>query len=80
MPAGRLAESMAFLTSAIVGGQALSLAVSGRLAEAHGPTAAFAVAVGAAVLILGLALTTRGTDRPAAALTPAAAAPAGSAR
>ncbi|MGY4968285.1 MFS transporter [Streptomyces nigrescens] len=80
VPAGRLAESMAFLTSAIVGGQALSLAVSGRLAEAHGPTAAFAVAVGAAVLILGLALTTRGTDRPAAALTPAAAAPAGSAR
>ncbi|MGY5078900.1 MFS transporter [Streptomyces nigrescens] len=80
VPAGRLAESMAFLTSAIVGGQALSLAASGRLAEAHGPTAAFAVAVGAAVLILGLALTTRGTDRPAAALTPAAAAPAGSAR
>ncbi|MFF9784267.1 MFS transporter [Streptomyces nigrescens] len=80
VPAGRLAESMAFLTSAIVGGQALSLAVSGRLAEAHGPTAAFAVAVGAAVLILGLALTTRSTDRPAAALTPAAAAPAGSAR
>ncbi|MEI5132891.1 MFS transporter [Streptomyces libani] len=80
VPAGRLAESMAFLTSAIVGGQALSLAVSGRLAEVHGPTAAFAVAVGAAVLILGLALTTRGTDRPAAALTPAAAAPAGSAR
>ncbi|MYT14391.1 hypothetical protein YWIDRAFT_03785 [Streptomyces sp. SceaMP-e96] len=80
VPAGRLAESMAFLTSAIVGGQALSLAVSGRLAEAHGPTAAFAVAVGAGVLILGLALTTRSTDRPAAALTPAAAAPAGSAR
>ncbi|MCW7990191.1 hypothetical protein XF35_34305 [Streptomyces platensis subsp. clarensis] len=80
VPAGRLAESMAFLTSAIVGGQALSLAVSGRLAEVHGPTAAFAVAVGAAVLILGLALTTRGTDRPSAALMPAAAAPAGSAR
>ncbi|MGY5126561.1 MFS transporter [Streptomyces nigrescens] len=80
VPAGRLAESMAFLTSAIVGGQALSLAVSGRLAEAQGPSAAFAVAVGAAVLILGLALATRGTDRPSAALTPAAAAPAGSAR
>ncbi|MEU8785981.1 MFS transporter [Streptomyces sp. NPDC048637] len=80
VPAGRLAASMAFLTSAIVGGQALSLAASGRLAEAHGPSAAFAVAVGAAVLILVLALTTRGTDRPSAALTPAAAAPAGSAR
>ncbi|WP_435603262.1 MFS transporter [Streptomyces sp. bgisy130] len=80
VPAGRLAESMAFLTSAIVGGQALSLAVSGRLAEAHGPSAAFAVAVGAAVLILGLALTTRATGRPAAAVRPAAGAPAGSAR
>ncbi|WP_328548376.1 MFS transporter [Streptomyces platensis] len=80
VPAGRLAESMAFLTSAVVGGQALSLAASGRLAEAHGPSAAFAVAVGAAVLILGLALTTRATDRPAAAVRPAAGAPAGSVR
>ncbi|MCF3144451.1 MFS transporter [Streptomyces platensis] len=80
VPPGRLAESMAFLTSAVVGGQALSLAASGRLAEAHGPSAAFAVAVGAAVLILGLALTTGATDRPAGALRPAAGAPAGSAR
>lgn len=80
VPADRLAESMAFLTSAVVGGQALSLAASGRLAEAHGLSAAFAVAVGAAVLILGLALTTRATDRPAAAVRPAAGAPAGSVR
>ncbi|MGA4950745.1 MFS transporter [Streptomyces lydicamycinicus] len=80
VPAGRLAESMAFLTSAVVGGQALSLAAAGRLAEAHGPSAAFAVAVGAAVLILALALTTRATDRPAAAVRPAAGAPAGSVR
>ncbi|MEU3990935.1 MFS transporter [Streptomyces platensis] len=80
VPADRLAESMAFLTSAVVGGQALSLAASGRLAEAHGPSAAFAVAVGAAVLILVLALTTRATDRPAAAVRPAAGAPAGSVR
>ncbi|MFE7539738.1 MFS transporter [Streptomyces platensis] len=80
VPVGRLAESMAFLTSAVVGGQALSLAASGRLAEAYGPSAAFAVAVGAAVLILGLALTTRATDRPAAAIRPAAGAPAGSVR
>ncbi|MER6842669.1 MFS transporter [Streptomyces platensis] len=80
VPPGRLAESMAFLTSAVVGGQALSLAASGRLTEAHGPSAAFAVAVGAAVLILGLALTTGATDRPAGALRPAAGAPAGSAR
>ncbi|WP_369149507.1 MFS transporter [Streptomyces sp. R44] len=49
VPAARLAESMAFLTSGIVGGQALALAVSGRLAEGHGAPAAFAVAVGAAV-------------------------------
>lgn len=80
VPAGRLAESMTFLTSAVVGGQALSLAAAGRLAEAHGPSAAFAVAVGAAVLILALALTTRATDRPAAAVRPAAGAPAGSVR
>ncbi|MEU8681684.1 MFS transporter [Streptomyces sp. NPDC048611] len=75
VPAGRLAESMAFLTSAVVGGQALSLAASGRLAEAYGPSAAFAVAVGAAVLILGLALTTRRTDPSPAPLRPAAATP-----
>ncbi|MFE3883535.1 hypothetical protein ACFXPQ_11635 [Streptomyces lydicus] len=56
VPAGRLAEAMAFLTSAVVGGQAVSLAASGRLAEAHGPFAAFAVAVGAAAAILALAL------------------------
>ncbi|MFG2826032.1 MFS transporter [Streptomyces sp. NPDC048434] len=78
VPAGRLAESMAFLTSAVVGGQALSLAAAGRLAEAHGPSAAFAVAVGAAVLILSIALGSP-VRRPAAT-TPAAAAPAGSGR
>ncbi|MER6096557.1 MFS transporter [Streptomyces sp. NPDC001728] len=49
VPAARLAESMAFLTSGVVAGQALALAVSGRLAEGHGAPAAFAVAVGAAV-------------------------------
>ncbi|MGD3108225.1 MFS transporter [Streptomyces sp. YGL11-2] len=65
VPATRLAESMAFLTSAVVGGQALALAVSGRLADAHGPSAAFAVAVAAAVLILVVALTTRPGARPA---------------
>ncbi|MEW2433964.1 MFS transporter [Streptomyces caniferus] len=78
VPAGRLAESMAFLTSAVVGGQALSLAASGRLAEAHGPSAAFAVAVGAAVLVLAVALGSP-ARRPALP-TPAAAAPAGSGR
>ncbi|MFJ5801933.1 MFS transporter [Streptomyces decoyicus] len=78
-PAGRPAESMAFLTSAVVGGQALALAAAGRLAEAHGPSAAFAVAVGAAVLILCLALGAPARRR-AATPTPAAATPAGSGR
>ncbi|MEV4948774.1 MFS transporter [Streptomyces sp. NPDC053755] len=50
VPAARLAESMAFLTSGIVGGQALALAVSGGLADGHGAPAAFAVGVAAAVL------------------------------
>ncbi|WP_405862532.1 MFS transporter [Streptomyces sp. NBC_00090] len=59
VPAARLAESMAFLTSGIVGGQALALAVSGRLAESHGAPAAFAVAVGAAVACALLAWTVR---------------------
>ncbi|MFK0293227.1 MFS transporter [Streptomyces sp. NPDC090442] len=66
VPATRLAESMAFLTSAVVGGQALALALSGRLADAYGPSAAFAVAVGAAVLILAVALLTRAGSRPTA--------------
>ncbi|WP_330299219.1 MFS transporter [Streptomyces sp. NBC_00503] len=55
----RLAESMAFAASSLVAGQAASLAVSGRLAEWYGPSAAFAVAVGAAALCLTLALVTR---------------------
>ncbi|MEU3691746.1 MFS transporter [Streptomyces narbonensis] len=54
VPAARLSESMAFLTSGIVAGQALALAVSGRLAENHGAPAAFAVAVGAAVACAAL--------------------------
>ncbi len=59
VPAPRLAESMAFLTSGIVAGQALALAVSGRLAEGHGAPAAFAVAVGAAVACAVLSWTVR---------------------
>ncbi|MEU6119042.1 MFS transporter [Streptomyces sp. NPDC047117] len=66
VPARRMAESMAFLTSSVVGGQALALALSGRLAESYGPAAAFAVAVAAAVLVLCLALTVRFRTRPAA--------------
>ncbi|WP_368396474.1 MFS transporter [Streptomyces sclerotialus] len=66
VPARRMAESMAFLTSSVVGGQALALALSGRLAESYGPAAAFAVAVAAAVLVLCLALTVRLRTRPGA--------------
>ncbi|WP_406707912.1 hypothetical protein [Streptomyces halobius] len=83
VPATRLAESMAFLTSAVVGGQAPAPAASGRLADAHGPSAAFATAVGAAVLILGVAITAKVMPRTAAPVpgaTPAAATPAGSGR
>ncbi|GAA2815015.1 MFS transporter [Streptomyces showdoensis] len=70
VPAARLAESMAFLTSGIVGGQALALAGSARLADTHGAPAAFAVAAGAAVAcaVLSWAVRVR-TDgvRPAVA-------------
>ncbi|GAA2082803.1 MFS transporter [Streptomyces albiaxialis] len=63
VPAGRLGESMAYMTSGIIGGQALALAVSGPLAESRGPTAAFAVAVTAAACALALALASRDRDR-----------------
>ncbi|MEV0603037.1 MFS transporter [Streptomyces sp. NPDC050315] len=87
VPARRMAESMAFLTSSIVGGQALALALSGRLAESYGPAAAFAVAVAAAVLVLCMALTVRFRTRPGSPestdaplpVRPAAEAPSGSA-
>ncbi|MGW5115945.1 MFS transporter [Streptomyces noursei] len=75
VPAARLAESMAFLTSAVVGGQAVALALSGRLADMYGPSAAFAVAVGAAVLVLVVALTTRAGHRPTAPLSVSPAGP-----
>ncbi|MFF5971338.1 MFS transporter [Streptomyces sp. NPDC012769] len=76
VPPARLAESMAFLTSGIVGGQALALAVSGRLADTHGAPAAFGVAAGAAVACAVLSWTVR--VKTAAAddrVRPAAAAP-----
>ncbi|MFD3517512.1 MFS transporter [Streptomyces sp. NPDC058657] len=85
VPMGRLAESMAFLMSGIVGGQALALAVSGRLAESSGPPAAFAVATGAAVLCAGLSWAVRpravrGRTVTGTALTQDAAEPSDSAR
>ncbi|MFD8981211.1 MFS transporter [Streptomyces sp. NPDC059564] len=69
----RLAEAMAFAASSLVAGQAVALAVSGRLAEAYGPSGAFAVAVGAAALCLTLALVTRvpSARPPAKAFIPA---------
>ncbi|WP_329287514.1 MFS transporter [Streptomyces sp. NBC_00691] len=74
VPAARLAESMAFLTSGVVAGQALALAVSGRLAEGHGAPAAFAVAVGAAAACALLSWTIRATvPRPVRELRPAGA-------
>lgn len=56
VPPGRLAEAMAVATSALVGGQALAVAVTGRLAETYGPTAAFGAASTAAALACALAL------------------------
>ncbi|MFF4252475.1 MFS transporter [Streptomyces sp. NPDC001663] len=79
VPPGRLAEAMAVATSAIVGGQALAVAVTGRLAESHGPAAAFGVASLAAALASAIALTARPkpyTDRTTEPTPrPAAAAP-----
>ncbi|MGW1892893.1 MFS transporter [Streptomyces sp. NPDC002004] len=59
VPPSRLAEAMAFATSAVVGGQALSVLGAGRLAEAYGASAAFAVASTAAGLAFAIALATR---------------------
>ncbi|WP_063757779.1 MFS transporter [Streptomyces fulvoviolaceus] len=59
VPPTRLAEAMAFATSALVGGQALAVAVTGRLAESYGPVAAFGTASAAAALACVIALTVR---------------------
>lgn len=63
----RLSTAMAVAASCLVAGQATALVVCGRLAEAHGPAGAFAVAVGAAALCLLLALV---TEVPAARTHP----------
>ncbi|GAA2196345.1 MFS transporter [Streptomyces bangladeshensis] len=57
----RLAEAMGLATSALVGGQALAVAGTGRLAESHGPWTAFTAASTAAGLAFVLALTVRPT-------------------
>ncbi|MEV7611644.1 MFS transporter [Streptomyces sp. NPDC089799] len=77
----RLGESMAYAASSLVAGQALSLALSGRLAERYGPSGAFAVTVGAAALSLVLALVTRvPADSPSTGTPEAGAAHAGTPR
>lgn len=62
VPPARLAEAMAFATSALVGGQALAIAGTGRLAESYGPVAAFGTASLAAALAGAIALTARPTS------------------
>lgn len=93
VPPQRLAEGMTFAASAFVGGQAVTLAVAGRLAESHGAGAAFALGSAAAAVAFVIALIARhqpphaeprgpargaGPTRPA--VTPDAAAPQGSGR
>ncbi|MEW1927781.1 MFS transporter [Streptomyces sp. NPDC088360] len=58
-PPQRLAEGMTFAASAFVGGQAITLAVAGRLAESHGPGAAFALGSAAAAVAFLVALVAR---------------------
>ncbi|WP_328421910.1 MFS transporter [Streptomyces sp. NBC_00443] len=64
VPPARLSEAMAFATSALVGGQALALAVTGRLAESYGPATAFGAASVAAALACTIALTVRPASYP----------------
>ncbi|WP_051855619.1 MFS transporter [Streptomyces sp. NRRL B-1347] len=59
VPRPRLAEGMTWAASAFVGGQAVTLAVAGRLAEAHGAGAAFALGSAAAVVAFAIALAAR---------------------
>ncbi|MEV0258902.1 MFS transporter [Streptomyces sp. NPDC050732] len=83
VPPQRLAEGMTFAASAFVGGQAVTLAVAGRLAESHGAGAAFALGSAAAAVAFVIALIARHephrpevpAQRPRATVTPDAAAP-----
>ncbi|MGA4838937.1 MFS transporter [Streptomyces sp. G45] len=71
VPGHRLAEGMTVAASAFVGGQAVTLAVAGRLAEARGASAAFALGSAAAAVAFAVALCVR-------PVTPDAGAPPGS--
>ncbi|MEV0526318.1 MFS transporter [Streptomyces sp. NPDC050439] len=72
-PPGRLAEGMTFAASAFVGGQAVTLAVAGRLAESHGPGAAFALGSAAAAVAFLVALVARPPAEGRPRVTPGAA-------
>ncbi|MEU7580271.1 MFS transporter [Streptomyces sp. NPDC041068] len=63
VPPRRLAEGMTFASSAFVGGQAVTLAGAGRLAESHGAGAAFALGSAAAAVAFVIALIAR-HERP----------------
>ncbi|RFU83370.1 MFS transporter [Streptomyces triticagri] len=56
VPRVRLAEGMTVANGCLVGGQAVTLAVAGRLAESYGAWAAFTVGSTAAVAAFGVAL------------------------
>ncbi|WP_425828290.1 MFS transporter [Streptomyces fractus] len=75
VPRERLGEGMTAAVSAFVGGQAVTLAVAGRLAQAHGAAAAFAVGSLAAGLAFLVALRIRPLQTPGETVTPAVAAP-----
>ncbi|MCF3120082.1 MFS transporter [Streptomyces arenae] len=61
VPPQRLAEGMTFASSAFVGGQAVTLAAAGRLAESRGAAAAFALGAAAACAAFVVALLARDT-------------------
>ncbi|MEB8339221.1 MFS transporter [Streptomyces endophyticus] len=75
VPRERLGEGMTAAVSAFVGGQAVTLAVAGRLAQAHGAAAAFAVGSLAAGLAFLVALRVRPLQAAGETATPAVATP-----
>ena len=65
VPAGRVGTAMTLLASATGVGYALGSSVAGRLADAHGATAAFGVTVAATVLAVVVMATQQGRLRRA---------------
>lgn len=56
VPPARLSTVMALLTSGVVAGYAIGSSLGGNLADAHGPTGAFAVTVAATILAFAIAV------------------------